>query len=287
VKINILFILLCFTFFKTQAQIYSCSDVSYDVTVITGKDTLQNFVSMDCPDLPYEGRMKTFGNINNTKSVEWKLYNDKNGERTQTPFEKFNRYLIEDNEQLCLPFLLSIDPRSKIYGSLLYYPHPYVRFPLEVGKTWGWESDEISIYESHSSFGIRSHGTSEHTIKAVYTVKQKLNWYYEKESKQIECYEIEAIGKLLYETMTLLFYYSPEYGFVYIEYIPISEKEAADIFQTEFSKLEEKVKTMSFEEERFEKDNFFNTRILQTFPPFYRYKFIFEMNNKTNCKNGR
>jgi hypothetical protein len=116
--------------------------------------------------------------------------------------------LIENKKNIWLhPF------RGKYFSVLEFSPFPYVKFPLQVGKMWTWQLDDIS-----------ERWSDERIVK--YQGKQQASYVYKVVGKKKiksalgikECYVTEATATTKLGLTRLTSFFNPQLGFIMLQY---------------------------------------------------------------------
>jgi len=116
--------------------------------------------------------------------------------------------LIENKKNIWLhPF------RGKYFSVLEFSPFPYVKFPLQVGKMWTWQLDDIS-----------ERWSDERIVK--YQGKQQASYVYKVVGKKKiksalgikECYVTEATATTKLGLTRLTCFFNPQLGFIMLQY---------------------------------------------------------------------
>lgn len=150
----------------------------------------------------------------------WKFYSKKESQLTTqennwsidwiySPTNKENTGVLENDSLLFMH-----PPRSNQYAILQYCPFPQIRFPLYIEKSWNFDLEVGGIWLK----AIKRNTEGQTVVKSVYTVIGKILWYCPAIKKNIDCYEIQAIGNTKFGNTSLRAYFSEIYGFVYLDY---------------------------------------------------------------------
>lgn len=115
---------------------------------------------------------------------------------------------IVENDQNCWIH----PPRNGFFGALETCPFPYVKFPLEPGKTW---IDQLSIspHWAHPKWGEWQNRL---LLNFRYSIDEKtqITW----KNQEIDVFKISSFAESSIGKSTLVAYFSEQYGFVRLEY---------------------------------------------------------------------
>ncbi len=203
----------------SYSQIYTEPlDIEYSAIMYTPTDSSRNYIIMSCTGAHFRDK-KSGKKVDDTWYAEWSIpvHTSMIDGQVEEFYEISNGLITENNVELYFSFMPS--PR---YEKLDYCPIPLVQFPLQEGKTWDWHTESVPTSypkqvdgENGPEWRLVKDTTF---IKSSYKVNRKRDWYYSQERKYIECYEVQATGKSKKGDTRLTTYYSPEYGFVYLDF---------------------------------------------------------------------
>jgi len=219
---------LFLSFFFVQyltAQIYTKPiDLKFDAILCSPKDTTRSYVMMSCTGENYKHH-KTGRKIDDTWHLEWSIPQHTSivdGEIEEI-FQTGGGTVTENDDELFFKFAPSL-----LFERLEYCPLPMTRFPLAIGKSWEWTSDPV--ISAHTKQVKGEYGTEWRLVRDTtvlscsYTVKREKNWYFKRENKFIDCFEIEANGTSEKGDTRMTAYFSPEYGFVFLDFETIDQR---------------------------------------------------------------
>ncbi|MDH6309355.1 hypothetical protein M2451_002759 [Dysgonomonas sp. PFB1-18] len=212
----IIFIILILICDNVKSQIYYRKggniNIAFNILYVNGNDTTRSELFLNSSGKQwniYTGNSKQKTIINDSWAIEWKRGEYKNNNLvTQETGVK------ENSEKIFLH-----PPRFQEYTILEFCPFPLVEFPLKIGIEWSWELEGIGQNtNNHYYKAIKRKQKYPTTVKNHYRVTRIVNYYLPQEQKNIECFEIEAIGITKYGKTYLKTFFSHFYGFVYLEF---------------------------------------------------------------------
>jgi len=202
-----------------NAQFYTGSlDIEFSSVMYTPDDTVKNYIVMSCTGINYRDK-KTGKKVDDTWYLEWPLpvHTSMADGQIEELFKIGKGIVTENKAELYFKFA----PLPQ-YEKLDFCPMPLVQFPLETGKEWTWDLEVIP-----TSFPAQVDGPDgpewklvrdTTKVESIYRVKRKKDWFFRQEADFIECYEIEAVGNSKKGETRLTAYFSPKYGFVYLDF---------------------------------------------------------------------
>jgi hypothetical protein len=199
--------LVCFLLFvsiNSHAQIYSKKgEMKFEVVQYTSKhdsviDTLRLILHGDLWKF-YSRKESRLITSENNWSIDW----------VYSSTDKKNTGIIENDSLVFMH-----PPRSNQYAILEYCPFPQIQFPLYIGKSWNFDLEVGGVWLK----AIKRNVEGQTMVTSSYTVIGKISWYCPFLKKDIDCYEIKAIGNTKFGNTSLQAYFSEVYGFVYLDY---------------------------------------------------------------------
>jgi hypothetical protein len=118
--------------------------------------------------------------------------------------------LIENSKNIWLH-----PPRLKLFSILELNPFPYVKFPLEIGKSWSWS------LEIGGQWGDKRWKEWSGNIENKYQYKIVGKKIMKTSVGSLECYVIESQAKSELGITKLISYFNEQYGFVKLDYTNI------------------------------------------------------------------
>lgn len=186
-----------------NAQIYNTAmRIEYDVYYIKSNDTIKSMLYLECTGNKWSFQNKS---IDDSWTIRWIQQDSKTGED----------YITETGIKETSDKLFLHPPRSKEYAILEFCPFPLIHYPLEIGNNWEWELENIpEIYYR----ALHNPTKQKISVRNKYKITKKISWFYKKANKYIECFKVESIGETSIGTTKLTFYFSPQYGFIYLNF---------------------------------------------------------------------
>ncbi|MCL1934680.1 MAG: hypothetical protein FWF53_12810 [Candidatus Azobacteroides sp.] len=147
--------------------------------------------------------------LENNWSIDWIYSLTSKGKKGVIKTGEENTGIIENDSLLFMH-----PPRANQYAILEYCPFPQVQFPLYIGKIWSFDLKVGGIWLK----AINRKVEGQTIVQSNYIMVGKISWYCPFLNKDIDCYEIRAIGNTKFGNTSLQAYFSETYGFVYLDY---------------------------------------------------------------------
>ncbi|PXV64085.1 hypothetical protein CLV62_11143 [Dysgonomonas alginatilytica] len=205
-----------------NAQIYNKPiRIEYDVYHIKKNDTIKSTLYLECTGNKWSFQNK---HIDDSWAIRW----------IQKDSKTSNDYFEETGVKETSEKIFLHPPRFKEYAILEFCPFPLIHYPLEIGKNWEWELENIpEIYYR----ALNNPTKLKTTVRNKYRITKKTSWFYKKANTHIECFEVEAIGETSLGITKLTFYFSPQYGFIYLNFETLNKDRFILMFKQQTANL--------------------------------------------------